>query len=84
MSLEGRKQQNVRTEFTMMSFVTRNYLPNITGMIKSKRIKWSGHAARIGEKGNAYRVLAKETDGKRPYARPRRRLEDIIKINPKN
>jgi hypothetical protein len=46
--LEGRKQQNVRTEFIMMSLIDdSNYLPNITGMIKSKRIKWPGHAARI-------------------------------------
>jgi len=53
-------------------------------MIKSRRIKWAGHAARIGEKRYAYRVLARKTDGKRPHARPRLRLEDTIKINRKN
>jgi len=53
-------------------------------MIKSGRIKWAGHAARIGEKRNAYRVMARKTDGKRPHARPRHRSEDTIKINRKN
>ena len=61
-----------------------NYSPVIIRMIKSRRIKWAGHAACIGEKRNAYRVLARKTDGKRQHARPRPRLEDTIKINPKN
>jgi hypothetical protein len=53
-------------------------------MIKSRRIKWAGHAARTGEKRNAHRGLARKTDGKRPHARPRHRLEDTVKINRKN
>jgi hypothetical protein len=53
-------------------------------MIKSRRIKWAGHAARIGDRRNAYRVLARQTDGKRPHARPRHRLEDTVKIYRKN
>jgi hypothetical protein len=53
-------------------------------MIKSRRIKWAGHAARRGEKRNAYRVLARKTDRKRPHPIPRHRLEDTIKINRKN
>jgi len=53
-------------------------------MIKSRRIKWDGHAARTGDKRKAYRVLARKTDGKRPDTRPRSKLKYTITINRKN
>jgi hypothetical protein len=45
--------------------------PNIIRMIKSRRIRWAGHAARMGETRNAYRILVGRPEGKRPLGRPR-------------
>jgi hypothetical protein len=50
-------------------------------MIKSKRMRWAGHVARMGEKRNAYRILVENPEGKRPFGRPRRMLEDNIKVD---
>jgi hypothetical protein len=49
-------------------------------MIKSRRMSWVGHVARMGEKGNAYRVLVGKPEGKRPLGRTRHRWMDNIKI----
>jgi hypothetical protein len=48
-------------------------LPNTIGMIKSRRMKWTGHVAQMGEKRNAYRVLVEKPRGKRPLGRYRSR-----------
>jgi hypothetical protein len=53
--------------------------PNIIRVIKSRRIRWAGHVARIGDRRCAYRVLVGIPDGKRPLGRPRLRWEDNIK-----
>jgi hypothetical protein len=50
-------------------------------MIKSRRMRWAGHVARMGEKGNAYRILVGNPEGKRPLGRPRRRWVDNIKLD---
>jgi hypothetical protein len=50
-------------------------------MIKSRMMKWAGHVARMGEKGNAYRILVEKPEGKRPLGIPRRRWEDNIKMD---
>jgi hypothetical protein len=47
--------------------------PSKIRMIKSKRMRWAGHVARMGEKRNAYRLLVGKPKGKRPLASPRRR-----------
>jgi hypothetical protein len=47
--------------------------PSIIRMIKSRRMRWPGHVARMGEKMNAYRVLVAKPGGKRPLGSPRRR-----------
>jgi hypothetical protein len=49
-------------------------------MNKLRRMKWVGHVARIGEKGNVYRFLVGKPEGKRPPGRPRHRWVDIIKM----
>jgi hypothetical protein len=49
---------------------------NIIIIIKSRRIRWKGHVAHKGEKGNAYRILVGMSEGKRPLGRSRRRWED--------
>ncbi|KAJ4431941.1 hypothetical protein ANN_20550 [Periplaneta americana] len=46
--------------------------PNIIRNIKSRRLRWAGHVARMGESRNAYRVLVGRPEGKRPLGRPRR------------
>jgi hypothetical protein len=49
-------------------------------MIKSRRMRWAGHVARMEAKRNAYTVLVRKPEGKSPLRRPRRRLVDNIKI----
>jgi hypothetical protein len=45
-------------------------LPSIIRIMKSKRMRWVGHVARMGEERNVYRLLAGEPEGKRPLGRP--------------
>jgi hypothetical protein len=54
--------------------------PNIRVM-KSRRLRWAGHVARMGERRGAYRALVGKPKGRRPLGRPRRRWEDNIKID---
>jgi hypothetical protein len=55
------------------------FLPNIVRVVKSRRMRWAGHVARMGEGRGVHRVLVGKTEGKRPLGRPRRRWEDNIK-----
>ncbi|KAJ4435467.1 hypothetical protein ANN_18083 [Periplaneta americana] len=55
--------------------------PDILRNIKSRRLRWAGHVARMGEFRNAYRVLVGRPEGKRLLGRPRRRWEDNIKMD---
>jgi hypothetical protein len=52
--------------------------PNIVRVIKSGRMRWAGHVARMGEERGAYRVLVGKPEGKRSLGRPRRRWVDNI------
>jgi hypothetical protein len=52
--------------------------PNIVRVIKSRKMRWAGHVARMGEGRDVYRVLVRRHEGKRPLRRPRRRWEDNI------
>ena len=56
-------------------------LPNIDGVIKTRRIRWTGYVARMGEGRGAYRVLVGKYERKRPLGKPRRRWEDNIKVH---
>jgi len=56
-------------------------LPNIVQMIKSRRVRWAGHVARMGEERAVYRVLVGKTEGKRPLGRPRRRWVFKIRVD---
>jgi hypothetical protein len=47
--------------------------PSIIRIIKSRRMRWTGHVARMGEKRNVYRLLVGKPEGKRPLGGPRRR-----------
>ena len=55
--------------------------PNIVRVIKSRRRRWTGHVARMGERRVTYRVLVGKPEGKRPFGRSRRRWEDNIKMD---
>jgi hypothetical protein len=55
--------------------------PNIIRVIKSRRLRWAGHVARMGEKRDADRALMGKPEGRRPLGRPRFRCEDNIKMD---
>jgi hypothetical protein len=57
------------------------YGSGIIKMIKSRRMRWAGHVAQMGEKGNVYRILVGKPNGKRPLGRPRRKWEDNIRMD---
>jgi hypothetical protein len=53
--------------------------PSIIRIIKSRRMRWAGHVARMGDKRSAYGLLVGKPEGKRPLSRPRRRWVDNIR-----
>ena len=55
--------------------------PNIVLVIKSRRMRWAGHVARMGEERGAYRLLVGKPEGRRPLGRPRRRWVDYIRLD---
>jgi hypothetical protein len=55
--------------------------PNIIRQIKSRRMRWAGHVARMGVGRNVYRVLVGKPEGKRLLERPRRNWDDGIKTD---
>jgi len=55
--------------------------PSIVRVIKSRRMRWVGHVARMGERRGVYRVLVGKPEGMRPLGRQRHRWEDNIKID---
>ena len=71
---EWRKLRNVELHTLYSS-------PNIIRNLKSGRLRWAGHVARMEQSRNAYRVLVGKPDGKRPLGRPRSRWEDNIKMD---
>jgi hypothetical protein len=52
--------------------------PSTSLLLKSRRMRWAGHIARMGEKRNVYTLLVGSSYGKRPVGRPRRRWVDDI------
>ena len=57
------------------------FLPSIVRVVKSGRMRWAGHAARMGEGRGVHRILVGKPEGKRPLGKPRRRWEDNIKMD---
>jgi len=55
--------------------------PNIVWVVKSRRMRWAWHVARMGERRGVYMVLVKKPEGKRQLGRRRRRWEDNIKMD---
>ena len=57
------------------------YSPNIVRVIKSRRLRWAGHVARMEEGRSAFKILTGKHTGKRPLGRSRRRWEDNIRMD---
>ena len=80
----GPKRDEVTGEWRKLHNEELNDLypsPNIFRVIKSRRMRWAGHVAHMGEGRGVYSVLAGKPEGKRSLGRPRRRGEDNIKID---
>jgi len=58
-----------------------NSLPSIVQVIKSRRMRWAGHVARMGEERGVYRVLVGKPEGRRPLGRSRRSWVDNIRMD---
>jgi hypothetical protein len=59
-----------------------NFYPSLSiiRMMKSRRMSWGVHVARMGAKRNAYRIFVGKSEGKRPLRRPRRSWDNYIKM----
>ena len=57
------------------------YSHNIVRVIKSRRMRWAGHVARMGEERVVHGVLVGKPEGRRPRGRPRRRWVDNIRMD---
>jgi hypothetical protein len=75
-SVFGPKRDEVAGELRQLHNEELNDLysiPKIVRVVKSRRMRWVGHVARMGEDRGVYRVLVGKPEGKRPLGRPRRR-----------
>jgi hypothetical protein len=80
--LFGRKRDEVTGDWRKLhNEELHNLYSSPNRMIKSRRMRWAGHVARMGEKKNAYRILVGKPEGKRQLGRPRRRWVCNIKID---
>jgi hypothetical protein len=80
----GPKRDEVTGEWKRLHNEELNDLyssPNIIQVIKSRKIRWAGHVARMGEGRGAYRILVGRPEGRSPLGRPTRRWVDNIKMD---
>ena len=80
----GPKRDGITGEWRKLHNEELNSLyssPNIVRVIKSRRMRWAGHVARMEEGRGVHKVLVAKPEGKRPLGRPRRRWEDNIKMD---
>ena len=80
----GPRRDEVTEEWRKLHNVELNDLyfsPNIVRVIKSRKMKWAGLVARMGEERGVYRVLVRKPEGRRPLGRPRRRWVDNIRMD---
>ena len=67
--------------FTMRNFIVCSVSTNIVRVIKSRRLRWAGHVARMEEVRSSFKILTGKPSGKRPLWRPRLRWEDNIRMD---
>ena len=80
----GRRRDEVTGEWRRLHKEELNDLyssPNIVRVIKSRRMRWAGHVARMGEERGVHRVLVRKPKGKRPLGRTRCRWVDNIRMD---
>jgi len=80
----GPKRDEVTGEWSKLQNEELNELhpsPNIVRVIKTRRMRWAGYVACMGEMRSVYRVLVAKPEGKRLFGSPRRRGEDNIKMD---
>ena len=80
----GPKRDEVTGEWRKLHNEELNDLyssPNIIWVIKSRKMKWAGHVARLGERRSVYTVLVGKSEAKRPFGRPRSWLENKINLD---
>jgi hypothetical protein len=80
----GQKRDEVRGEWRKLhnkELCDLYSLPSVTRMIKSRRMRWAGHGARVGKKRNTCKILVGKPEGKRPLGRPRHRWVYNIKTD---
>jgi hypothetical protein len=80
----GPKRDEVTVDWRKLHNEERHNLyssPDIIRQVKSRRMRWAGHVARMGEDRKEYKVLVGKPEGKRPLGRPRRRWEDEIRTH---
>jgi hypothetical protein len=80
----GPKRDEVTGEWRKLHIEELHNLYSSTDIIrqvKSRRMRWAGHVARIGEERKVYKVLVGEPEGKRPLGRPRRIWEDGVRMD---
>jgi len=80
----GAKRDEVTGEWRKLHNEELNDLycsPNIVRIIKSRKIRWAGHVARMKERRGIYRALVGKPEGKRPLGRTRRRWENNINVD---
>ena len=80
----GPKWDGVRGQWRKLHNEELNDLyssPKIARVIKSRRMRWAGHVARMEEVRGVHKVLVGKLEGKRPLGRPRRRWENNIKVD---
>jgi len=80
----GRERDKVTGEWRKLHNVELNDLyssSSIFRVIKSRRMRWSGNVAHMGERRGAYRILVRKNEGNRPHGKPRRGREDNIKMD---
>jgi len=80
----GPKRDEVTVEWRKLhNEALRNLysLPSIVRVVKSRRMRWAGHVARMGERRGVHRLLVGKAEGRRPLGRPRCRWEGNIKMD---
>jgi hypothetical protein len=77
----GPRRDEVTGEWRKLHKEELRDLPNIGRVVKSRRMRWAGHVARMAEGRGVHRVLVGKPEGKRSLGRPRCRWEDNFKMD---